>query len=78
MKDFDIKKEIEEVIGIVSNEQLSQLVTLSKKITNYNAKDKDMVNSDLEWKEAEIDENCIAIVSTRKIGMRWMKKIRRF
>ena len=56
LKDFDKKKEIEEVIGVISNEQLSQLVTLSKKITDYNAEDEDTVNPDLERKEAEIDE----------------------
>ena len=56
LKDFDKKKEIEEVIGIISNEQLSQLVALSKKITDYNAEDEDTVNPDLERKEAEIDE----------------------
>jgi hypothetical protein len=53
LKDFDKKKEIEEVIGNISNEQLSQLITLS---TDYNAEDEDTINPDLERKEAEIDE----------------------
>ena len=56
LKVFNKKKEIEEVIGIISNEQLSQLVALSKKITDYNAEDEDTVNPDLERKETEIDE----------------------
>ena len=56
LKDFDKKKEIEEVIGLISNEKFSQLVTLSKKITDYNAEDEDMVDPDVERKEAEIDE----------------------
>ena len=51
-KDFDKKK----VIGSVSNEQFSQLITLSKNITDYNAEDEDMVDPDLERREAEIDE----------------------
>ena len=55
-KDFDKKREIEEIIGVISNEQLTQLVTLSEKITDYNAEDEDMVDPDLERKEAEIDE----------------------
>ena len=63
LEDFDKKKEIEEVIGIISNEQLSQLVTLSKKITDYNAEDEDIINPDLERKESEIDkEGGFAIV----------------
>ncbi|KAF8156619.1 Sec63 Brl domain-containing protein [Crassisporium funariophilum] len=56
MKDFDKKKEIQEVVGSISNEQFSQLVNLSKKITDYNADDEAMADPDLERKEAEIDE----------------------
>ncbi|KAF8970308.1 Sec63-domain-containing protein [Flammula alnicola] len=56
MKDFDKKKEIEEVVGALSNEQFSQLVNLSKKITDYNAEDETMAEPDLERKEGEIDE----------------------
>jgi len=56
MKDFDKKKEIGEVIGDISNEQFSQLVSLSKKLTDYNADDEDTVDPDAERKEAEIDE----------------------
>lgn len=56
MKDFDKKKEIGEVIGDISNEQFSQLVSLSKKLTDYNADDEDTVDPDAERKEGEIDE----------------------
>ena len=35
MKYFDKKKEIKEVLGSISTESFSQLVTLSKKITDY-------------------------------------------
>ncbi|KIM35850.1 hypothetical protein M413DRAFT_449581 [Hebeloma cylindrosporum] len=53
LKDFDKKKEIETVLGTIPNEQFSQLVNLSKKITDYNADDETMADPD---KEAEIDE----------------------
>jgi len=56
MKDFDKKKEIEEIIGSISSEQFSQLVNLSKKITDYNADDETMADPDSERKEGEIDE----------------------
>ncbi|KAH9477321.1 U5 small nuclear ribonucleoprotein 200 kDa helicase [Psilocybe cubensis] len=56
MKDFDKKKEIEEVLGPVTSESFSQLVSLSKKITDYNADDETMADPDAERKEAEIDE----------------------
>ncbi|PPQ88313.1 hypothetical protein CVT25_012373 [Psilocybe cyanescens] len=56
MKDFDKKKEIEEVVGPINNEVFSQLVNLSKKITDYNADDETMADPDMERKEAEIDE----------------------
>jgi pre-mRNA-splicing helicase BRR2 len=56
MKDFEKKKEIEEVIGPVSGEQFAQLFNLSRKITDYNADDEAMADPDLERKEAEIDE----------------------
>jgi pre-mRNA-splicing helicase BRR2 len=63
MKDFDKKKEIEEVIGSIPSEQFSQLVSLSKKITDYNAEDEAMVDPDMEKKDAEIDEEVgVAVV----------------
>ncbi|KAF8886795.1 putative RNA helicase [Infundibulicybe gibba] len=63
VKDFDKKKEIEEVIGPVSGEQFSQLVSLSKKITDYGAEDETMVDPDMERKDAEIDDEVgVAVV----------------
>lgn len=63
MKDFDKKKEIEEVLGSVSNEQFSQFVNLSKQITDYGAEDETMVDPDMERKDAEIDDEVgVAVV----------------
>ena len=56
MKDFDRKKEIEEVIGPVSGEQFAQLLDLFKRITDYHAYDEATADPDMERKEAEIDE----------------------
>ena len=53
LKDFDKKKDIETVLGHVPNEKFSQLVNLSKKITDYNADDETMADPD---QEAEINE----------------------
>ncbi|KAF9237747.1 putative RNA helicase [Melanogaster broomeanus] len=66
MKDFDKKKEIEEVVGGISNDTFSQLVALSKKITDYGAEDEKMVDPDMERKEGEIDEDMgVAVVRKR-------------
>ncbi|ETW75698.1 hypothetical protein HETIRDRAFT_460980 [Heterobasidion irregulare TC 32-1] len=63
MKDFDKKKEVEQVVGSISNEAFSQLVNLSKKITDYGAEDETMVDPDMERKDAEIDEEMgVAVV----------------
>ncbi|KIM78188.1 hypothetical protein PILCRDRAFT_824660 [Piloderma croceum F 1598] len=63
MKDFDKKKEIQEVIGSISNETFSQLVNLSKKITDYGAEDDVEVDPDIERKDAEIDDEVgVAVV----------------
>lgn len=63
LKDFDKKKEIEEVIGPISSESFSQIVTLSKKITDYGAEDEVMADPDMERKDAEIDdEHGVAVV----------------
>ncbi|THH20310.1 hypothetical protein EW146_g1011 [Bondarzewia mesenterica] len=63
MKDFDKKKEVEEVVGPISNEAFSQLINLSKKITDYGAEDEAMVEPDMERKDAEIDEEMgVAVV----------------
>ncbi|PCH40625.1 hypothetical protein WOLCODRAFT_159679 [Wolfiporia cocos MD-104 SS10] len=63
MKDFDKKKEVEEVVGPISNEMFSQLLDLSKKMTNYGAEDEMQVDPHLEQKDAEIDEEMgVAVV----------------
>ncbi|KAH7882250.1 putative RNA helicase [Phlebopus sp. FC_14] len=63
MKDFDKKREIEEVLGSMSNDLFSQLVALSKKITDYGAEDEKMADPDMERKDAEIDEEVgVAVV----------------
>ncbi|KAG6370880.1 putative RNA helicase [Boletus reticuloceps] len=63
MKDFDKKKELEEILGSISNDTFSQLVALSKKITDYGAEDEMVVDPDMERKDAEIDEEIgVAVV----------------
>lgn len=63
LKDFDKKKEISEIIGEISNEQFSQLINLSKKITDYKPEDEAERDPDSEKKEAEIDDEVgVAVV----------------
>jgi pre-mRNA-splicing helicase BRR2 len=63
VKDFDKKKDVEEIVGPVSNDIFSQLITLSKKITDYSAGDEDAVDPDMEKKDAEIDDELgVAVV----------------
>jgi pre-mRNA-splicing helicase BRR2 len=63
VKDFDKKRDIEEVLGPISGEQFSQLVSLSKKITDYGAEDEALVDPDMERKDAEIDDELgVAVV----------------
>ena len=63
-KDFDKKKSVEELLGTsISNEVFSQLVNLSKKITDYGAEDEAIVDPDMEKKDAEIDDEMgVAVV----------------
>lgn len=56
MKDFDKKKEVEDILGPITNDTFSQLVNLSKKITDYGADDEMAVDPDMERKDAEIDD----------------------
>jgi pre-mRNA-splicing helicase BRR2 len=56
MKDYDKKKEVEAVLGQITNDSFAQLVNLSKKITDYVAEDDMQVDPDLERKDAEIDD----------------------
>lgn len=63
LKDFDKKKEIEEILGSIPNDVFSQLVNLSKKITDYGVDEKEVVDPDTERKDAEIDEELgVAVV----------------
>ncbi|OCB89341.1 Sec63-domain-containing protein [Sanghuangporus baumii] len=63
MKDFDKKKEIEEILGSFPNETFSQLVNLSKKITDYGVEDDEQADPDMERKDAEIDDELgVAVV----------------
>ena len=56
MKDYDKKKDVEEVLGSVTSDSFARLVNLSKKITDYAAEDEMQVDPDLERKDAEIDD----------------------
>lgn len=56
VKDFEKKKEIQEILGPITSERFSQLVNLSKKITDYDANDETGADPDDERKEGEIDE----------------------
>ncbi len=63
LKDFDKKKEVEEILGPISNESFSQLVNLSKKITDYGVEDEQLADPDQERKDAEIDDEMgVAVV----------------
>ncbi len=63
LKDFDKKKEVEEILGSISNESFTQLLNLSKKITDYGAEDEAEVDPDVERKDAEIDDEVgVAVV----------------
>lgn len=63
MKDFDKKKDVEQVLGPVTGETFSQFINLSKKITDYGAEDETMADPDMERKDAEIDDEVgVAVV----------------
>ena len=63
MKDFDKKKEIEEILGSIPNDAFAQLVALAKKITDYGAEEETMADPDMEKKDAEIDDEIgVAVV----------------
>ena len=68
MKDFDKKKEVEEILGSISNEQFSQFVNLSKKITDYGAEVEKIVDPDMERMDAEIDDEVgVAVVFDEEV-----------
>lgn len=58
MKDFDKKKDIEDVLGTsVTSETYAQLLSLSKKITDYAGEDVAKADPDMDRKDAEIDDD---------------------
>ncbi len=57
LKDFDKKKEIDDILGItLSSKEFNQLVNLGKKITDYDAQDEDNEMADDAAEGADIDE----------------------
>ena len=59
MKDFDKKKEIDDLLGVtMGSKEFNELVNLGKKITDYNGQDEDVSMDDDENAEegAELDE----------------------
>ncbi|KAI6134777.1 putative RNA helicase [Pisolithus croceorrhizus] len=63
LRDFDKKKEIEEIMGSTSNDSFAQLVALSKKITDYGAEEETMADPDMEKRETGIDDEIgVAVV----------------
>ncbi|KAI6915718.1 hypothetical protein KC332_g19178, partial [Hortaea werneckii] len=57
LKDFDKKKEIDDILGItLSSKEFNQLVNLGKKITDYDAQDEDEEMGDEAGEGADIDE----------------------
>jgi len=63
LKDFDKKKEVEEILGPMPNDQFTQLLNLSKKITDYAADDEEMKDPDEERKDAMLDDTAgVAVV----------------
>lgn len=58
LKDFDKKKDVEDILGTsISNEVLSQLLSLSKKITDYTGEEEGGLDPDLDRKNTEIDDD---------------------
>ncbi|OQO00368.1 hypothetical protein B0A48_13716 [Cryoendolithus antarcticus] len=57
MKDFDKKKEIDDILGVsLTSQEMNQLVNLGKKITDYDAQDEDEAMEEEAGEGADIDE----------------------
>lgn len=57
LKDFDKKKEIDDILGITtSSKEFNQLVNLGKKITDYDAQDEDEEMGEGAGEEEDLDE----------------------
>jgi pre-mRNA-splicing helicase BRR2 len=60
LKDFDKKKEVDDIIGLsMGAKEFNELVSLSKKITDYDAQDEDedMGEDGADGADADVDEN---------------------
>jgi pre-mRNA-splicing helicase BRR2 len=62
LKDFDKKREIESLVGPITAETFSQLISLGKKITDYGAEEEDDKNLDDEKADAIDEEVGVAVV----------------
>ena len=57
LKDFDKKKEIDDILGVsMGSKEFNELVNLGKKITDYDAQDDDKQGEGLENGDADLDE----------------------
>lgn len=57
LKDFDKKKEIDEILGVaLTNQEMNRFVSLGKRITDYDAQDEDEEMADEAAEGADIDE----------------------
>lgn len=62
LKDFDKKKEIESLVGVLSAEAFASLIALSKKITDY-GEEEEKGHKDEDMKEGAIDDDVgVAVV----------------
>lgn len=58
LKDFDKKKEIDDILGTsMGSKEFNELVSLGKKITDYDAQDEDENMDEAAGADAEVDEN---------------------
>ncbi len=70
LKDYDKKKEVDDILGIsMSPKEFNELVNLGKKITDYDAQDDDEDMADAGRDEEEIDERQ-GVASTSKRMMK--------
>jgi pre-mRNA-splicing helicase BRR2 len=63
LKDFDKKKEVEDILGPVSADSFATLVSLGKKITDYGAEEAATADPDAERAEGALDDDLgVAVV----------------
>jgi pre-mRNA-splicing helicase BRR2 len=56
LKDFDKKKEIDDILGTMGSKEFNELVNLGKKITDYNAQDDDEEMGEADGADDELDD----------------------